>query len=69
MGSDLLGVGMISGRVVHFGSSHGYAFTPPDGGGDCTYPCVNGIRISDSYAPLGPPSVFERASGEREPRA
>jgi len=60
---------MISGRVMYFARSRGYAFAPSDGGGDGSYPCVNGIRISDSYAPPGAPSDFVGAGREREPVA
>ncbi|MEV4449899.1 cold-shock protein [Streptomyces mirabilis] len=65
----LLGVGVVSGRVVRFDGSRGYGFIAPDHGGEDVFLHVNDILVPESYIRSGIAVEFEIESSDRGPKA
>jgi cold shock CspA family protein len=65
----LLGVGVVTGRVIRFDSSRGYGFIAPDQGGEDVFLHVNDILVPESFIRPGITVEFEIESGDRGPKA
>lgn len=68
-GPELLGVGMVAGRVVRFDTTRGYGFIAPDHGGEDVFLHVNDMLIPESYIRSGTAVEFEIEDGDRGPKA
>lgn len=65
----VLGVGVVTGRVVRFDSARGYGFIAPDHGGEDVFLHVNDMLMPESYVRSGVAVEFEIEEGDRGPKA
>lgn len=65
----LVGVVMVSGRVVRFDSTRGYGFIAPESGGDDVFLHVNDMLVPEALISAGVMVEFEIENGERGPKA